>query len=220
MLLKEIDEIFQKTPIKLLDKDTKIDKQTITAYIRRYIAEIETAIKQAPPIIQAKLEADINRLRDDLRTVQATINVGLEPDTTRLRASFDKVTQTLSEGFSQSVDGLVQSFTTKIANELQKPIPLKIDADKILNDLKTALAQFQQQAPDFLGASLQAGTQAVSQAQSSSPQSSDIFAVQLISLSKELEAAKDLLTEPLVALAKTIQAQIEQLTSLPDCRCH
>lgn len=215
-LLKDINDLFKNTPIKLLDRDTKIDKQAITAYIRRYIAELESAIKQAPPTIQAKLELDVKSLRDELRTVQATINVGVEPDTTKLRESFDKVTATLSDGFAASVDSLVQSFAAKVSSELGKPIPLKIDTDKILADLKNTLAQFQQSAPDFLSGSIQAGSSAVSQAQSGSPQSADVFTIQLLSLSKELEAAKDLLTDPLVNLAQTIQTQIGQLTSLPD----
>ena len=215
-LLKDIDDLFKKTPIKLLDRDTKIDKQAITAYLRRYIAELESTLKQTPPAIQAKLELDINKLRDELRTVQATINVGLEPDTTKLRTSFDAVTQTLADGFSQSVDTLVKSFATKIADELQTPIPLKVDTEKILNDLKNTLAQFQQQAPEFLNASIQAGSQAVSQAQSATPQSPEIFTAQLLALSKELEAAKNLLTAPLLDLVQAIQQQIDQLTSLPE----
>ncbi len=215
-LLKDINDLFKDTPIKLLDSDTKIDKQAITAYIRRYIAELETAIKQAPPTIQAKLELDVQHLRDELRTVQATINVGIEPDTTKLRESFNQGTATLSDGFAASVDSLVQSFAEKISSELGKPIPIKLDSDKILIDLKNTLAQFQQSAPNVLNASLQAGSAAVSQAQSGSPQSPDVFTAQLLSLSEELEAAKDLLTDPLVDLAQTIQTQVGQLTSLPD----
>ena len=96
-IFKEIDEIFKKQPVKLFDKDTRIDKQSLTAYLKRYVKELETLLKQAPPNIQAKLTFDLQKLKDDLRTVQATLNVGLEPDLSKVQESFDKVSQTLAK---------------------------------------------------------------------------------------------------------------------------